>query len=87
MNFNSLLSSDFWYEISAAGVHVMSPETVGIILGTTQDLANYITIAGQHGDAINMKDYLLKQVPYALKPAKITITGTVKVLVLEKINS
>lgn len=87
MNLNQLFSSDFGYEISAAGVHQMSPNMVGFILGTTMDGANNITLDFNTGNPIVCTDYLLKQVPYAIKPKTITITGTVKVWVFEKVNS
>jgi len=86
MNLSQLFSSDFWYEKSAAGSYTMSRNVVGIVLGTTQDGANYITLTGKQGAAVNCKDYLLKQVPYAVKPSTITIVGTVKVLIFEKVN-
>lgn len=87
MNLSQLFSADNWYEISAAGSYDVSPQVVGLVLGTTQDGANFITIQGKQGAAINCRDYLLKQVPYAIKPTNITITGTVKVLLFERINS
>ena len=87
MNLSQLFSSDFGYEISAAGVYAMSPNTVGFIIGTTQDGANNITLDFNTGNSIVCTDYLLKQVPYAIKPKTITIVGTVKVLILERINS
>jgi len=86
MNLSQLFSSDYGYEISAAGSYDLSPNTQGVILGTTQDAGNHIAIQFLTGAAIVCTDYLLKQVPYGIKPTKIIITGTVKVWVLEKVN-
>jgi hypothetical protein len=86
MDYSPLLSSDFSYEISAAGDYALTDKTVGIVLGTTMDDSNYITTTYAYGDAVNQKDYLLKQVPYAIKPKSITIVGTVKVQIFERVN-
>jgi len=87
MNFNQLFSADFAYEINSSGTYELSPQTVGIILGTVQDETNYITIEFNIGEAVNCKDYFMNMVYYPIKPAKITITGMVKVLIFEKINN